>query len=310
MYKYLFGPIPSRRLGMSLGVDLVPPKVCSLDCVYCEVGPSTCLTLERREYIPFEALTAELDDYFANNPDPDFCTFSGAGEPTLNSRIGDVIAYLKQIRPHIPVAVLTNANLFYDRQVRTELAQADLVLPSLDAATQQTFNRINRGVDGLTVDMHIAGLIDFSREFKGDIWLEVFILPGYNDHEDEILALKQVIEQINPTAVQLNTLDRPGVVSNLRNASRSELKQIQKLLNLDNVSIIAKPPKRDNMQSYRRNAETTIMETISRRPCTVEDLMQILGADHAEVMQYLDLLEAEGKIEALEQQRGTFYQAP
>lgn len=310
MYKYLFGPIPSRRLGMSLGVDLVPPKVCSLDCVYCEVGPSTRLTLERREYIPFDALTAELDDYFANHPDPDFCTFSGAGEPTLNSRIGDVIAYLKQIRPDIPVAVLTNANLFYDSRVRAELMQADLVLPSLDAATQTTFDKINRPVEGLTVDMHINGLIDFRREFKGDIWLEVFILPGYNDHTEEILALKQAIEQINPAAVQLNTLDRPGVVENLRSACRAELKQVQKLLNLDNVSIIAKPPKRDTIQSYRSDAETTIMETISRRPCTVEDLMQMLGLDHTAVIQYLDLLEAEGKIAAVEQQRGTFYQAP
>lgn len=308
MYKYLFGPVPSRRLGMSLGVDLVPAKVCTLDCVYCEVGKSTKLTLERDEYIPYDAIVAELRDYFANNPDPDYFTFSGSGEPTLNSRIGDVIAYIKQEKPHIPVAVLTNANLMYDPQVRSELLQTDLILPSLDAVTQTTFDKINRPADSLDVKQHIQGLIEFCREFKGKIWLEIFILPGYNDGEEEILAMKEVIDQIKPTSVQLNTLDRPGTVADLHGASRSELKQVAKLLGCDNVTIIAAPPQRKNIQSYRSDAETAILETISRRPCTLEDIEQILGLHRSEVNKYLDVLEAEQKIEVIEQQRGAFYQ--
>ena len=134
MYKYLFGPVPSRRLGMSLGVDLVPKKVCSLDCVYCEVGHTTKLTTERKEYIPYDKVTSELEHYFANNPNPDYITFSGAGEPTLNSRIGDVLQFIKQIKPDIPLAVLTNGTLLSDKNVRDELMDANVVLPSLDAA--------------------------------------------------------------------------------------------------------------------------------------------------------------------------------
>lgn len=308
MYKYLFGPVPSRRLGMSLGVDLVPAKVCSLDCVYCEVGKSTKLTLERREYIPYDAIIAELTDYFANNPDPDYFTFSGSGEPTLNCRIGDVISFIKQRKPHIPVAVLTNANLLSDPRVRAELMQADLVLPSLDAVSEATFLKINRPAANLTATKHIQGLIDFSHEFNGSIWLEVFILPDYNDSDEEVLALKEVIEKIRPDSIQLNTLDRPGTVNGLHGASRSELQRVADLLGLENVTIIAAPLQRKHIQAYRSDAENAILETISRRPCTLEDIEQILGLHRSEINKYLDILEAEGKVEVSNQQRGAFYQ--
>lgn len=308
MYKYLFGPVPSRRLGMSLGVDLVPAKVCSLDCVYCEVGKTTKLTLERDEYIPYDKLIAELKDYFANHPDPDYFTFSGSGEPTLNSRIGDVIRFIKAEKPGIPIAVLTNANLFHDPQVREELLQADLILPSLDAVTDAAFQRINRPAAELEAAQHIQGLIDFSHTFSGKIWLEIFILPGYNDNKEEILALKRVIEKIQPEAVQINTLDRPGTVSDLQGSSREELEWVVELLDMDNVSIIAAAKQRKEIQSYRNDAETAILETIARRPCTLTDLEQILGLHKSEINKYLDVLEADAKIEVIEQQRGAFYQ--
>jgi len=181
MYKYIFGPVPSRRLGMSLGIDLVPKKVCSLDCVYCEVGKTTQLTLERKEYLKAGKIKEELTHYFNNNPDPDFLTFSGSGEPTLNISIGDILQFVKQIRPHIPVAVLTNGTLLFDQTVRNALKEADVVLPSLDAATEDAFRKINRPPDSLKIDSYIQGLIDFRKEYKGKIWLEIFILPGYND---------------------------------------------------------------------------------------------------------------------------------
>jgi wyosine [tRNA(Phe)-imidazoG37] synthetase (radical SAM superfamily) len=308
MYKYLFGPVPSRRLGMSLGVDLVPAKVCSLDCVYCEVGKTTKLTLERDEYIPYDKIIAELQDYFAHNPDPDYFTFSGSGEPTLNSRIGDVIRFIKAEKPGIPIAVLTNANLLQDPQVREELLQADLILPSLDAVTEATFQRINRPASGLTAKEHIQGLIDFSRAFSGKIWLEIFILPGYNDSEEEILAMKKVIEQVKPAAVQINTLDRPGTLSDLHSASREELERVVALLDMENVSIIAAAQQRKKIQSYRSDAETAILETIARRPCTLTDLEQILGLHKSEINKYLDVLEADAKIESIQQERGAFYQ--
>mgnify|MGYP006281488289 CR=1 FL=1 len=307
MYQYLFGPVPSRRLGMSLGVDLVPHKVCSLDCVYCECGPTTRLTLDRKEYILYRKVTAELDHYFANNPDPDYITFSGSGEPTLNSRIGDVLKYIKEHRPGIPVAVLTNGTLLHRESVRNELLDADVVLPSLDAATEKTFNRINRPPSQLNLQDYIEGLVTFRKGFSGQIWLEVFIIPGYNDHQKELDALKEAFERIRPDRIQLNTLDRPGTVEDLQPASHNQLQQIVNYWDLDRVEIISNPMRRKDIRAYREDTETAILETIVRRPCTAEDLASILGLHLNEVNKYLDVLEAEKKIRPVRQQRGIFY---
>ena len=308
MYKYLFGPVPSRRLGISLGVDLVPKKVCSLNCVYCEVGRTTKLTTERIEYILYDKVTSELEHYFANNPNPDYITFSGSGEPTLNSKIGDVLQFIKQKNPDIPVAVLTNGTLLYDKKVRNELMDANVVLPSLDAATEITFQKINRPAPKLTVEKYVQGLIDFSNEFSGQIWLEVFIIPGYNDNIDDLKALKKAFKDIKPDYIQLNTLDRPGTVADIHAASHEDLKKIVDYWKLDNVEIIAAAPERKNIQSYRKDAETAILGTITRRPCTIDDLVKILGLHINEINKYLDVLEAEGKIEPVRQERGVFYQ--
>ena len=307
MVQYLFGPVPSRRLGMSLGVDLVPRKVCSLDCVYCEVGATTKCTLTRMPYVPFESLAAELNHFLAHNPDPDYITFSGSGEPTLNNRIGDVIQLIRSLRPAIPSAVLTNGTVLADETIRKALLPADVVLPSLDAATETVFQKINRPAKGLSIQAVIEGLVRFSREFVGFVWLEVFILPGYNDHEEELMAIREAIRRIDPIKVQLNTLDRPGVLPGLRGATREELDHIIELWDLPRVEIIAKVAERKEIQSYRNDVETTILGTIARRPCTVEDLAKILGKHPAEVNKYLDVLEADGKVKAEREERGIFY---
>ncbi len=307
MYKYIFGPVPSRRLGMSLGVDLVPHKVCSLDCVYCECGKTTKLTTKRMEYILYDKVTAELSHFFENNPAPDYITFSGSGEPTLNSRIGEVLQFIKRTKPGIPVAVLTNGTLFYDKQVRSEILDADVVLPSLDAASQQVFDKINRPNPELTIEEYIEGLVTFRNEYKGEIWLEVLIIPGYNDGENELKLLKEAFYRIKPDSIQLNTLDRPGTVENLRSATRAELQRVVDFWDMDIVEIISAAPDRKNIKSYREDIETAILETIFRRPCTVDDLVKILGRHINEVNKYLDVLEAEGKIEHTRQERGVFY---
>jgi len=307
MYKYLFGPVPSRRLGMSLGVDLVPHKVCSLDCVYCECGPTTKLTLDRKEYILYRKVTAELEHYFSSNPDPDYITFSGSGEPTLNSRIGDVLQYIKQNKPEIPVAVLTNGTLLHLESVRAELLDADVVLPSLDAATEETFHSINRPASLLSLHDYMEGLVAFRNVFRGEIWLEVFIIPGYNDHKKELDALGEAFGRIRPDRIQLNTLDRPGSVADLEPASRSALQQIVDYWRLDQVEIISNPAQRKDIKAYREDTETAILETIFRRPCTAEDLASILGLHLNEVNKYLDVLEAEQMIRPVRQQRGIFY---
>lgn len=307
MFKYLFGPVPSRRLGMSLGVDLVPHKVCTLDCIYCECGPTTKLTTERKEYILYKNVIKELEQYFFNNPDPDYITFSGSGEPTLNSRIGDVLKFIKKARPDIKVAILTNGTLLSDIVVRTELLEADVVLPSLDAASETVFKRINKPFRSITLNEYIKGLQDFRNEYKGSIWLEVLILPGYNDNTNELNLFREAFDKIRPDRIQLNSLDRPGVESTIRAASRLELEEIKHFLNRDNIEIIAAAPTRKDHTSYRADIATAILETIYRRPCTLIDLEKILGVHVNEINKYLDVLESENKIAPVRLDRGLFY---
>lgn len=308
MYKHLFGPVPSRRLGMSLGVDLIPHKTCTFNCIYCECGPTTNLTTKIEEYVPFNEVIKELKHFFKDNPVPDYITFSGAGEPTLNSRIGEVLEFIKSNWPNTPVAVLTNGSLFSDKKVRAKLLKADLVLPSLDAASELTFHKINRPFHKLKLSEYIQGLVDFRGEFNGKIWLEVLILPGYNDNIRDLELLKKAFERIKPDSVQLNTLDRPGVIKGLKSAGRKKLQEIVDFWDLDNVEIIAAVPERRDIKSYREDVETAILETIVRRPCTLDDLAKILGIHINEINKYLGVLEDEDKIETIQQERGIFYQ--
>jgi wyosine [tRNA(Phe)-imidazoG37] synthetase (radical SAM superfamily) len=294
---------------MSLGVDLVPHKVCSLDCVYCECGHTTKLTVDRKEYIPSKKVTGELEHYFIHNPNPDYITFSGSGEPALNSRISDVLTFIKEKKPEVPIAVLTNGTLLTYKNVRDELMIADLVLPSLDAASETSFQKINRPHHAIKIEKYIKGLIDFRNEFQGKIWLEVLIIPAYNDDHENLSLLKEAIVKIRPDRVQLNTLDRPGTVENIRSATYSELEKVADFWKLDQVEIIAAAIERKNILSYREDIETAILETIFRRPCTVVDLSEILGLKINEVNKYLDVLAAEKKVKVKRQKRGLFYKA-
>ncbi|MDY6790314.1 MAG: radical SAM protein [Thermodesulfobacteriota bacterium] len=308
MYNHLFGPVPSRRLGISLGLDLVPMKTCTLNCIYCECGRTTHLTLNRREYVPFEEIKKELSHFLSHHPKPDYITFSGSGEPTLNSAIGDVIRFIKTQAFNIPVAVLTNGTLLFQKNVRDDIKDATVVIPSLDAASEISFAKIVRPNPKLNIDTVIEGLIQFRKEYSGQIWLEIFIVPSINNTKEELTALKDAIEKIKPDRVQLNTLDRPGTVQNIRSATSNELKSIIDFWHLDYAEIIAKPPKRKELLSYRKDAESAILETIARRPCTLQDLTELLGMHMNEVNKYLDVLEADKKIKVVKQNRGFFYQ--
>ncbi|MCK5135684.1 MAG: radical SAM protein [Bacteroidales bacterium] len=276
--------------------------------MYCECGRTTNLTSERKEYVPVDSVLKELKHFFSNNPAPEYITFSGAGEPTLHSHIGDVLVFLKKNWPHIPVAVLTNGSLFSDPDVRKELLQADVVLPSLDAATERSFRKISRPVRSLKLESYIQGLIDFRKEFQGKIWLEIFILPGFNDDIDNLNALKESLLKIKPERIQLNTLDRPGTVDGLRAVSRTDLERISNLWGLRNVEIIAPATEREDAKSYRTDVENAIRETLLRRPCTIHDLERILGIHMNEINKYLGVLENSGIINTTVQERGVFYQ--
>jgi wyosine [tRNA(Phe)-imidazoG37] synthetase (radical SAM superfamily) len=303
-YRHLFGPVPSRRLGISLGVDLVPHKTCTYTCIYCECGRTTTHTCERQEYVPTDRVIAELDDFLAKRPELDYITFAGSGEPTLHSGIGEIIAFIKDRYPHYRVAVLTGGALLADPEVRAALMQADLVVPSLDAVSEEAFMRINRPCPGLTAEGVFAGIVTFAGEFTGEIWLEVFIVPGINDTEEELRLLKDAVATINPGRVQVNTLDRPGTDIRVRRAAPRSLERIAAALGGEVIGAAcidrALPPESGDIAE-------TILAIIRRRPCTPADLAALLGIRPAEVAKHLRVLESSGLIEPVREERGVFY---
>jgi len=239
-FKHLFGPIASRRLGISLGVDLVPYKTCSLDCIYCECGKTTHLTNQRAIFAPTQTVTTELQTYLSQSPQLDVVTFSGAGEPTLASNIGEVIAFLKTNFPSYQVAVITNGTLLNDLMLQDALLHADIVIPSLDSATPDGFQKINLPCRTISIENVIDGIISFRKRYAGRLLLEIFIIPGINDTNEELLILKKTAERINPNEIQLNALDRPGTQKNIPIPSFEKLNEIATFFSPLNVKIVSK----------------------------------------------------------------------
>jgi wyosine [tRNA(Phe)-imidazoG37] synthetase (radical SAM superfamily) len=306
-YKYLFGPVPSRRLGISLGVDLIPYKTCNFNCIYCESGKTTNLTNERKEYISSDFIINELNYYLSTLPELDFITFSGAGEPTLNSGIGKILHFIHTNFPQFKTALITNSALFADEILRKEIANIDLILPSLDAVSQSVFSKINRSASNLKSDEIVAGLIEFAKEFRGRIWLEIFIVPGVNDTPEELKLLKEVLQKIQPERVQLNTLDRPGTESEIIAASKVRLEDIAEFFKPLPAEIIAKFKTEKISDEVPKEAIKTILDTIQRRPCTKIDLMQMLNIKEIELDSILRKLLYTGTIKTESLKRGTFY---
>lgn len=302
---HLFGPVNSRRLGMSLGVDLIPPKTCTFDCIYCEVGRTTDLTLQRRPYAA-DVIIREIQDYF--QPDrikPDFITLAGSGEPTLNAEIKQIITAIKQISA-IPVAVLTNGALLYQPEVRQSLALADVVLPSLDAGRESTFQRINRPAAGLTLAMLLSGLKAFRREYPGQIWLEVMVLKGINDNEAELKALKREIAAIAPDKVQLNTAVRPVTDARAKPLNREEMAGIAAYLG-EGAEVIAASER--SSPGFAAATDRALVDMLARRPMTARDLAQALGMALAQVEKRLHRLQTKGLISQEFHRKEDFYRS-
>ena len=263
--QHIFGPVPSRRLGISLGVDIIPYKTCSLDCLYCECGRTTNLTCERQSFFPPQLVLDELNMAVAGIPHLDFITFSGSGEPTLNSDLGWLIAEIKKASP-VPLAVLTNGTLLFREDIRRDLLRADVVLPSLDAATAGGFARINQPHPGLDLNRIIDGLVVFRKEFPGKIWLEVFIVKGINDSREEIRALQNALLRIKADKIQLNTLDRPPACPGIESADFKTLEKIRKQWRSMPVEIIKRASRREEIPAFSSNLENSLLNTIRRRP--------------------------------------------
>jgi wyosine [tRNA(Phe)-imidazoG37] synthetase (radical SAM superfamily) len=267
--RFVFGPVLSRRLGYSLGVDVIPVKVCSLNCVYCEVGRTTQLTLERKEYVPAGEVVAEVMSEVQRAGQIDHISFSGSGEPTLNSQLGWMIRSLKN-QVSIPVAVLTNGTLLFQKDVREDLNAADVVLPSLDAASPDVFHMVDRPHGRLEIGRIIEGLIQFREEYAGQIWLEILLVKGMNDMPGEIALLRQTIERIRPDKVQLNTVVRPPAEAAVRPLGAAELAAICQQFG-PRCEVIASSRGFGSL-TEPQDVEAQIVALVSRRPMTIDEI--------------------------------------
>jgi len=304
--KYLYGPVPSRRLGRSLGVDIVPFKLCTLDCVYCQLGKTSNKTIERRDYVPVKAVLAELRDKLAERLEADFITISASGEPTLNSQLGELIEGIKKITD-IPVAILTNGTLLYRQDVRADCARADVVLPSLDAGDGQTFQKINRPHKDISIEKLISGLRTFRNEFAGQIWLEVFFVEGLNTGIEQIAKIKTAIERIRPDKIQLNTAVRPTADAGIKRLDAEKLRAIAEELG-DKAEVVADFSPGRCGKHIERGAED-VLSMLKRRPCSLNDICSGLGIHHNEALKYVTHFQQQGFVHSERKDGTTFFKA-
>jgi len=304
--KFIFGPVPSRRLGNSLGIDLIPFKTCSFDCIYCQLGTTTTRTISRKEYIPVEAILSELKEVLNKKRPIDYLTLSGSGEPTLNSRIGEIIREIKKLTT-IPIAVLTNSSLLFQEKVREELKEADLVIPSLDSAVQSTFEQINRPFKVLHIEQIIDGIRLFNQDFKGNVYLEIMLVKGINDTRAEVKRLADAIQEINPAKVQLNTVVRPPAEDSAQPVTENELEAVKKMLG-GRAEIISEYDKKQ-LVVYKIKTESEIMKLVLRRPTTLTDLSNSLGIHPTEASKYIEALTQKGLIGCKKYGKEIFYRA-
>ncbi len=292
MSNHIFGPVPSRRLGRSLGVDLVPFKTCTYDCIYCQLGRTTCKTVETNEWVPLEEVLDQLQEKLAS--EPDYVTLSGSGEPTLFSRLGELIDGIKAMT-RVPVAVLTNGSLLWQKEVRRQLMAADLVVPSLDAGDEAMFRLVNRPHESISLEQVLEGLIDFRRAFRGKYWLEVFVLGAYTGIPGELAKVAECVERIRPERVQLNTVTRPPAEKHAVGVSSERLGELAPMFH-PGAEIIA------DFRGVHQQAEFAagreeILEMLRRRPCSVDDVAQGLAMHRNEVLKYIEELNADGLLE-------------
>lgn len=271
----VFGPVSSRRLGRSLGVDLVPLKTCSFDCLYCQAGRTTHKTTSPGEFIPVESVLEELEARLKET-NPDVVTFSGSGEPTLHTGIDRVITKVKTITD-TDVAVLTNGSLLWRPEVRERLRRADMVMPTLSSVLDETFQRIHRPHESLDLQRILEGLNRFREVFHGSLNIEVVLLQGINDGDEEIEALAKALEGISPDRIQLNTVVRPPASSEAVALDRGRLEAIRGFLGEKAEIIAGAPVSKERTES--EDLTRTVFEMARRRSVRITDVADFLGLD-------------------------------
>jgi len=293
--RHIYGPVPSRRLGRSLGIDLVPFKTCTYDCLYCQLGRTTNKTVDRREYVSVDAVMEELERELTAVVPPDAITLSGSGEPTLNDAIGDLIEKIKSLT-NIPLAVLTNGSLLWMDDVQDALMPADLVLPSLDAGDEFTFQYVNRPHEDISLERVVSGIAAFTRHFPGEVWLEVFLLAGVTGVTSEARKIAALAKHIGPARVQLNTVARPPAEEFAHPLAADRMLDLRHLFPRRTELIGGANIHGVLIPAFRDARVEDILDMLGRRPCTVLDLATGLGIPPSEALKHLDALIAAGTV--------------
>jgi wyosine [tRNA(Phe)-imidazoG37] synthetase (radical SAM superfamily) len=301
---YIFGPVFSRRIGLSLGIDLVPFKTCTFDCIYCQLGHTSLKTGIRQEYVPVNAVLSQLNEALKKVPRPDFITLSGSGEPTLHSRLGDIIHGIRRITS-LPVAVLTNGSLLYDSEVRRDCALADLVLPSLDACDEETFQKVNRPVSGMTFHGLIDGLRAFWREYTGKIWLEVFLVHPLTDSDHSVRKIALLTRSFRPDWIHLLTVCRPPSESSVQAVSPARLECFSRFFEPRAQCVFSTTSLRTGPEPALKD----LQNILKRRPCTLEDLTGILNIPPIEIFKNVNRLMSEGHVVNIRHNKNLYYKA-
>ncbi len=276
MYRYIFGPVNSRRLGSSLGIDLFDEKVCSHNCVYCEAKKTQLLTIKRRAFVKAKLINNEIDSFIKNNNiNLDYITFSGKGEPTLSSEIRKVIRHIKRYYLY-NVCVLTNGSLLHLKSVRRDLLEADLIISSIDAVSDKVFRIINRPYGLLDSKKMFDGIKALRLEFNKELWIEILFVKGINDSKNEIDLLKSKIMEINPNRVYINTIYRPPAFDGYLAIDSSTLEELQfefdSILGITSKDICTK---NTNIFTTTDNLLDKLIPMLRIRPCTLEDIYNI-----------------------------------
>ena len=272
--KYIFGPVSSKRLGQSLGVDLLPAKSCSWNCVYCQLGKTRTFVTERQEFFPREEILKEIKEAIAENSSLDWITFVGSGETMLYKGIGWLIGEVKKLTA-TPVAVITNGSLLYLPEVREELLQADAVLPSLNAGSEALHLQIGRPAAGLTFRQHVDGLVAFRKEYKGRLWIEVMLLGGINDSDEALHDLAAVLKKINPDMVHLVLPTRPAPEQKVHSPSEERIEQAIRILST--VATVVHPVKGTMDLRGATDMLHAVSDIVSRHPVQQRELQKAIA---------------------------------
>lgn len=307
-FQYIYGPVSSRRLGRSLGIDLVPFKTCTYDCVYCQLGHTTNKTVERKEYVAADDVLHELKRKLAMAPAPDYISLAGSGEPTLNACIGDLIQAIKS-QTQIPVAVLTNGSLLWMPEVREALMEADLILPSLDAGDARLYQSVNRPHEKIQFEKMVSGLVEFAQHFPGSVWLEVFLLAGVTGTPLEVEKIAGLVRRIRPDRVQLNTVSRPPAEEFAIPVSRAEMERLRRFF--DGVAeAIGEGEQDESLTPFSAEiSDADILALLSRRPCTLHGVSAGLGLNASEAAKRLQGLSQRGSVRSVRKNDAIFYEA-